>query len=70
MKIYHGGYTAVEAPRVLKSKFPKDFGEGFYCTELEEQAERWASRYDIAVVSNYEYTPDEALQFIDYKTIK
>ena len=30
MKIYHGGYMAVEMPKILKSKFPKDFGEGFY----------------------------------------
>jgi len=51
MRVYHGGYTAVEMPKIFKSKFPKDFGEGFYCSELEEQAARWASRYDIAVVS-------------------
>ena len=30
MKVYHGGYVAVETPKILKSKFPKDFGEGFY----------------------------------------
>jgi len=46
-------------PEILKSKFPKDFGEGFYCTELEKQAIRWANRYDKAVVSVYKYIPDE-----------
>ena len=64
MKIYHGGYQAVEAPQILTSKFPKDFGEGFYCTKLEQQAIRWASRYDTAVVSIYEYTPDKSLKKI------
>jgi hypothetical protein len=62
MRVYHGGYMAVETPKILKSRFPKDFGEGFYCTELEEQAERWASRYDTAVVSIYEYTSDGTLK--------
>jgi hypothetical protein len=64
MKVYHGGYMAVEKPKILKSRFPKDFGEGFYCTELKEQAERWASRYDTAVISSYEYTSDETLKIL------
>lgn len=25
MKVYHGGFMAVEKPKILKSKFPKDF---------------------------------------------
>jgi hypothetical protein len=67
MKVYHGGYMAVKAPAILKSKFPKDFGEGFYCTELEQQASRWASRYDAAVVSAYEYTPAENLKMLVFE---
>ena len=66
MKVYHGGYMAVEMPKILKSKFPKDFGDGFYCTELEIQAIRWASRYDTAVVSIYEYTPDKNLKILTF----
>ena len=66
MRVYHGGYMAVEMPKIFKSKFPKDFGEGFYCTELEEQAVRWASRYDTAVVSCYEYTSDEKLKMLNF----
>ena len=27
MKVYHGGYAAVEMPEIFKSKFPKDFGK-------------------------------------------
>jgi hypothetical protein len=67
MKVYHGSYTAVEIPEILQSKFPKDFGDGFYCTELELQAVRWARRYDAAVVSVYEYTPNENLNMLVFK---
>jgi len=67
MKVYHGSYMAVETPKILKSKFPKDFGEGFYCTELEQQAVRWASRYDTSVVSEYEYTSNENLKTLVFK---
>ena len=64
MIVYHGGYMAVEMPKIFKSKFPKDFGDGFYCTELEIQAIRWASRYDTAVVSIFEYTSEENLKML------
>ena len=69
MRVYHGSYLAVETPKILKSKFPKDFGDGFYCTVLEEQAERWASRYDTAVISSYEYRPDETLKMLHFSTM-
>ena len=29
----------------------KDFGTGFYCTVIKEQAQRWAKRYDDKIVS-------------------
>ena len=67
MRIYHGGYVAVEMPKIFKSRFPKDFGEGFYCTELEQQAIRWARRYDTAVVSVYEYTSNKNLKMLVFK---
>ncbi|MCL2623205.1 MAG: DUF3990 domain-containing protein [Planctomycetaceae bacterium] len=67
MKLYHGGYRPVENPKIIKSRFPKDFGTGFYCTELEGQAVRWASRYDTPVVSVYEYLPDESLGILHFK---
>ncbi len=67
MKLFHGGFTAIEKPEILISKFPKDFGEGFYCTKMEEQAVRWASRYDTAVVSIYDYTPSEKLNMLVFE---
>jgi hypothetical protein len=58
---------AVKVPKILKSRFPKDFGDGFYCTELEIQAIRWASRYDTAAVSVYEYTANENFKILVFK---
>ncbi len=69
MEVYHGGFKTINKPKIIKSRFPKDFGEGFYCTKLEKQAERWASRYDTAVVSMYEYTPNEALNMLVFETM-
>ena len=64
MEIYHGSYTSVQTPEIIKGKFTKDFGEGFYCTELKRQAEKWARRYDTPVVSIYEYNPLEELNIL------
>ncbi|WP_039238842.1 MULTISPECIES: DUF3990 domain-containing protein [Clostridium] len=43
--IFHGSYTEVKKPEIRKSRNTKDFGTGFYCTVIREQAERWAKRY-------------------------
>ncbi len=67
MKVYHGSYMVVEKPGILNNKFRKDFGEGFYCTKLKKQAVRWASRYDTAVVSQYEYTLNKNLNMLIFK---
>ena len=42
MTVYHGGYQAVEKPEIRKGRNTKDFGTGFYCTIIKEQAQRWA----------------------------
>ena len=31
MTVYHGSYTIVEKPRIIKGRNTKDFGPGFYC---------------------------------------
>ena len=36
--VYHGSYCKVEKPEIKEGKYTKDFGVGFYCTILEEQA--------------------------------
>ena len=37
-----------------KDSNTKDFGTGFYCTVIKEQAQRWARRYNTKVVSIYD----------------
>lgn len=43
--IYHGSKIGIEHPKLFfDTKFNKDFGEGFYCTNIKKQAIRWAIR--------------------------
>jgi hypothetical protein len=66
MTLYHGGYCPVTAPAIIAGGHAKDFGVGFYCTQLQEQAIRWAKRYETPVVSIYDYTPGEDLQILHF----
>ena len=67
MTIYHGGYQAIETPRIIKGEFAKDFGCGFYCTEIKEQAERWSKRYPTPIVSIYDYQENSSLKTLHFK---
>lgn len=67
MTVYHGSYTAVTIPRLLKGKNTKDFGPGFYCTIIREQAERWAKRYDTSVVNTYTVRMNTELDILEFK---
>ena len=40
--LYHGSSAKVEAPLVHLGRTDLDFGQGFYLTQLKEQAEAWA----------------------------
>ncbi len=42
MKVFHGSYTEVAAPLVKLGRSKVDFGQGFYVTKLQLQAEAWA----------------------------
>lgn len=66
MKVYHGSSVAVSVPEIRRGRFSKDFGEGFYCTTLLEQAKRWASRKKPSVVSVYEYLPSVGLKVLEF----
>ena len=61
MTVYHGGYQAVEKPEIRKGRNTKDFGTGFYCTIIKEQAQRWAKRYNI---KEFKEMTEEWLDFI------
>lgn len=67
MEIYHGSYTTIPMPEIKKSQFTKDFGDGFYCTELRRQAEKWAKRYDTPVVNIYDYQQDGTLNILRFE---
>lgn len=64
--IYHGTNQKIENPKILKGKFHKDFGDGFYCTILKTQAEKWAKKYDNPIVNVYEYTPNSNLKILEF----
>ena len=66
MKVYHGSSVAVNVPEIRRGRFSKDFGEGFYCATLLEQAKRWASRKKPSMVSVYEYLPSEGLKVLEF----
>ena len=55
--VYHGGFEIIKEPEIRITKFNKDFYFGFYCTIMEEQAKRWATRFgNVGYVNEYEYT--------------
>lgn len=67
MTVYHGSYTTVDPPKIIKGKNTKDFGVGFYCTMIREQAERWAKRYDIGIVNIYTVQIDTRLSILEFR---
>lgn len=67
MTVYHGSYTAVRNPEIITGRNTKDFGPGFYCTTIREQAERWAKRYDKAIVNIYTVRMDTRLNILEFK---
>ncbi|BCN31857.1 DUF3990 domain-containing protein [Anaeromicropila herbilytica] len=67
MVVYHGSYTKVKEPQVRNGQYTKDFGDGFYCTIIKEQAERWAKRYDTPIVNIYEVQMNEKLTILEFK---
>ena len=64
--IYHGSYCKIVTPKIVKSKFTKDFGSGFYCTILEEQAQKWSKKYDTPIINKYEYNENPNLKIKNF----
>ena len=42
-KLYHGSYIEVATPFVGLGRKKVDFGQGFYLTKLQSQAQSWAA---------------------------
>lgn len=66
MIIHHGGYCEIKTPEIRQSRSNKDFGPGFYCTQLRSQAERWARCFDTPVVSVFDYSEPAGLKVLQF----
>ena len=65
--LYHGSTIPVPNPEILVRGFYKDFGYGFYCTQFEKQAQRWAlSKKDGHVVSVYQFALDSTMNILTF----
>lgn len=53
--LYHGSQATVTEPEIRSQRFHKDFYWGFYCTEYEMQAVRWATRFGSGIVNVYRF---------------
>lgn len=63
MTLFHGSNVVVQNPKVLTNGYYKDFGYGFYCTNIEKQAVRWALvKKKNHVVNVYTYCENKALK--------
>ena len=71
MILYHGGTEAVMQPDCKKGRPDLDFGQGFYVTLLQDQAEGFArrkarDRKGKPVISIYEFDYDAAIKDCAY----
>ena len=67
INIYHGSNVLVEMPQIIVSGFYKDFGYGFYCTNIETQARKWAlTKKGYSIVSVYSYQEDKSLKLLSF----
>jgi len=75
MILYHGGTDSVENPEIRSRSAGRDFGMGFYCTDIRTQAEHWAKRQGRirrlpAVLNMYEFDIDHAQLNLTFKLFK
>lgn len=67
MEIYNGSNICVNKPKILINGHYKDFGYGFYCTNFEHQAQKWAlTRKNAHVVNVYSYTENAYLNIYSF----
>ena len=71
MIVYHGATQKVEHPVCDFGRPNLDFGQGFYVTDIMEQAEEWAhrqadARKEAPVLNVYEFDKEQAIQEFHY----
>jgi len=64
MIVYHGSTEVVDSPRIIRTDKCRDFGIGFYTTDIKEQAIRWAQR-KLLVAKRY-YSADADYDWLDF----
>lgn len=65
MELFHGSNTIVDQPKIITDGHYKDFGYGFYCTNLERQAKRWALvKKNNHIVNIYDYQENKNLNIL------
>ena len=69
VRIYHGGYCVIKTPEIRPSSHNKDFGQGFYCTTLQTQAERWAKRFERHIISVFDYGESPDIDVLRFETM-
>ncbi|MDR2577777.1 MAG: DUF3990 domain-containing protein [Chitinispirillales bacterium] len=72
MILYHGGTDIVKEPKIISAEQGRDFGFGFYTTDIYEQAAKWAKRQGRirrkqAVLNIYEFDSGKAAEKLNYK---
>ena len=68
MEVYFGSNRIVNQPKIITDGYYKDFGYGFYCTNFEKQAKRWAlTKKNKHVVNVYSYTENKNLNCLIFK---
>lgn len=66
MRLYHGSNQSIQRIDLSKGRMYKDFGRGFYTTQLYEQAVYWSKRVadrfgGTATVTEYEFDFETAI---------
>lgn len=68
IQLFHGSSIVVEKPQVSISGFYKDFGYGFYSTNIEKQSKRWAlSKKANHIVNIYSYIHNSELKILRFE---
>ncbi len=72
MILYHGGTDIVKEPNLASGERSRDFGVGFYTTDIHEQAMKWAIRQGQvrgkqAILNIYEFDEDRAEKDLKFK---
>ncbi len=69
MTVYHGSFQAEPMPEQKPHEAAGDFGSGFYCSLIREQAERRARRYPKGTISVYDVKLQSGLRMRDFKAL-